>query len=245
MNSLICISHVPDTTTKIVFDAEGKALNANGVTFIVNPYDEFGLSRALELKEKSGQGNVVALCVGKADVEPTIRKALAVGADSGVRIDAEAQDAFYVASQIAEYAKGQSFDVIYMGKESIDNNGSEVPGMVAELLGIPYVSFATSLEVEGGKAKITREIDGGQEVLESTFPVILSCQKGIAEWRIPNMRGIMAARTKPLAVVAAAAAEMKTEVIHYELPAPKAGCVMIAPENVDAIVKVLADKGVI
>lgn len=244
MNLLICISHVPDTTTKVKFSADGSALDANGVTFVINPYDEFCLSRAMELKE---QGVVPAepkiLCVGGPEVEATIRKALGVGGTGGVRIDAPAQDAYAVAVQIANYIKANPQDIIMMGKESIDNNGSEVPAMVAELLDLPFVSFATKLEIQGGKAIVSREIDGGEEVIEVTPPFVLSAQKGLAEWRIPNMRGIMQARTKPLEVVPAAAVEAATKVETYTLPAAKTGMVTIAPDKVDELVKVLVEKG--
>src|SRR5688572_16505925 len=154
MKSLVCISHVPDTTTKIQYTPDGKALDKNGVTFIINPYDEFGLVRAIEFKEQTSQGNITVLCVGGADVEPTLRKALAIGADDAVRINSEPLDGMYVAQQIAAYAKGKGFDFIFFGKESIDGNGAEVPGMVAEYLELPFVSQAIHLSVEGGKAKV-------------------------------------------------------------------------------------------
>lgn len=245
MNILVCISHVPDTTTKIQFDAEGKGLNKNGVSWVIGPFDEYALSRALEFKEKSGQGKIVALCVGDKDVEPTIRKALAVGADEGVRIDASSRDSFFIAKQIAEYAKGKGYDLIMTGKESIETNESAVGGMVAELLGLPFVSFCAQLEVNNGVATVTREIDGGEEILEGKLPLVISAQKGIAEWRIPNMRGIMAARTKPLAVVPAAAADTYTQPVKYETPLGRQAVKMLPADDVAPLVQVLADKGVI
>jgi electron transfer flavoprotein beta subunit len=245
MKSLVCISHVPDTTTKIQYTADGKSLDKNGVTFIINPYDEFGLVRAIEFKEQSGQGNVTVLCVGGADVEPTLRKALAIGADDAVRIDAEPLDGMFVAEQIAAYAKGKGFDFIFFGKESIDSNGSEVPGMVAEYLDLPFVSQGIHLTVEGGKAKLQRELDGGYESIESSIPVVVSCQKGIAEWRIPNMRGIMMAKTKKLEVVAAAPGEAAVSTVKLELPPSKGGCVYIDAENAGSLVEMLVDKGLI
>lgn len=245
MKALICISHVPDTTTKVVFEADGSALNKAGVTFVINPYDEFGLSRAMEIKEKTNDCHITVICVGQADTEPTIRKALAVGADDAVRIDAAPSDSFFVASQIAAWAGDKGYDLIFAGKESIDSNGSAVPGMLAELLDLPLVSFATKLEIEGGKATLQREIDGGMEVVESSLPLVLSCQKGIAEWRIPNMRGIMAARTKPLTVVAPVAAEARTRAAAYVLPPAKTGCQYISPEQPEELVKILAEKGII
>jgi electron transfer flavoprotein beta subunit len=245
MNSLICISSVPDTTTKITFDASGKALNKAGVQFVINPYDEFALVRALEFKEKLNTGKVVVISVGEADVDQVLRKALAIVADEAVSIDAAPRDARFVAEQIAAYAKDKNFDLIMGGKESIDFNGSEVMGMVAALLELPFVSFATGLEVQGRTAEIRREIDGGTEVLECPLPLVLGAQKGMAEWRIPNMRGIMAARTKPLAVVKPIAAKNYTESVRFDLPPAKAGCKYIDPKNVHEVVKVLQEKGVI
>jgi len=246
MDILICISHVPDTTTKVKFLPDGSSLDGNGVSWVINPYDEFALSRALELNEqKVIEGKIDILCVGGADVEPTIRKALAVGGNGGVRIDANPKDAFEVATQIANYVKSNPYHIIMCGKESIDNNGSEVPAMVAELLGLPFVSFATKLEVKDGKCILTREFDGGEEVIEISGPFVLSAQKGLAEWRIPNMRGIMQARTKPLATVAAVATTPMTSIDAFELPAAKAGVQYIAPDKVDEIVKVLVEKGVL
>jgi electron transfer flavoprotein beta subunit len=245
MKSLVCISHVPDTTTKIQYTPDGKALDKNGVTFIINPYDEFGLVRAIEFKEQTGQGNVTVLCVGGPEVEQTLRKALAIGADDAVRINAEPLDGMYVAQQIAAYAKGKGFDFILFGKESIDSNGAEVPGMVAEYLELPFVSQAIHLAVEGGKAKVHRELDGGYESLETTIPAVISCQKGIAEWRIPNMRGIMMAKTKKLDVVAPAAVEAGVTTVKLELPPSKGGCTYFDAEDPSKLVEVLVDKGLI
>ncbi len=248
MKSLVCISHVPDTTTKIQYTADGKALDKTGVTFIINPYDELGLVRAIEFKEKSGQGNVTVLCVGNAEVEPTVRKALAIGADDAVRIDCgtAAIDGLYVAHQIAAYAKDKGFDFIFFGKESIESNGSEVPGMVAELLDMPFISQAIHLEAAGGKAQLQRELDGGYESIESSIPAVVSCQKGIAEWRIPNMRGIMMAKTKQLAVVVpAVATDVAVVTEKLELPIAKGGCTYIDAEDPGKLVEILVDKGLI
>ncbi len=244
MKILVCISHVPDTTTKIQFDAEGKALNKAGVTFIVCPYDEFALSRAAELKEKQG-ANVTILCVGKAEVDSTIRKAIAIVGDQAVRIDAEPLDAFYVAKQIAEYAKSQSFDLIMFGKESIDFNGSQVSGMVAELLDLPDVSFATSIEINGNNATLTREIDGGKEELTCDLPLVLSAQKGLAEWRIANVKGIMAARTKQIQVIAPVDVPYYTTTTKLSQPPAKQGCIYLKPEETDKLVQILSEKGAI
>jgi electron transfer flavoprotein beta subunit len=245
MNILICISHVPETTTRIQFDSSGKALNENGVTFVINPYDEFALSRALEFQETTKQVTITILCVGGPEVEPTIRKALAVGGEEGVRIDAPATDPHQVAQYIAEYAQSKSFDLIMMGKESIDFNGAEVPGMVAEILNLPFVSFATGLELNGNKAQVVREIEGGTELLEVELPFVLSAQKGLAEWRIANMRGIMAARKKPVHVIKPTSVPSIIQTVGFELPAGKSGCQMIDANDVDKLVDVLAAKGII
>ncbi|MFN0201670.1 MAG: electron transfer flavoprotein subunit beta/FixA family protein [Bacteroidia bacterium] len=245
MNILVCISQVPDTTTKIQFAADNKSLNASGVTFIINPYDEFGLSRALDMREKEGkQVSITALCVGKADTEQVIRKALAIGADKAVRVDAEPTDAYFVAQQIAAHCKENQYDIIFMGKESIDYNGCMVPGMVAEMLSMQFVSFATKLTLTGDKsADVNREIDGGEEVLNVSFPAVISCQKGLAEWRIPNMRGIMAARTKPLTVVAAAGTGYVTTT-SYSYPPAKGNCQYFkADSEVEALADALNGKG--
>lgn len=246
MKSLICISHVPDTTTKIQYDGEGKGLDKTGVTFVIGPYDEYGLVRGIEFKEQSGQGHVTALCVGSAEVEPTLRKALAIGADDAVRIDAEPKDSLTISRLIADYAEGKGFDFIFCGKESIADNKAEIPGMVAELLGLPLVASATKLEVEGDKAILHRELDGGYEVVESPLPMVVSCQKGIAEWRIPNMRGIMMAKRKPLKVeTPASEIAPATAPAKYELPPAKGECVYIDPDTPEKLVELLNDKGLV
>lgn len=244
MKALVCISHVPDTTTKIKYNAEGNALDANGVTFVINPYDEYGLVRAIEFKEATGQGSITVLSVGGADVEPTLRKALAIGADDAVRIDAQPGDARSVANMIADYARDKGFDVIFFGKESIDFNGSAVPGMVAELLDLPFISNAIKMDGGNGSAQLHREIAGGYEKVESSLPAVVSCQKGMSEWRIPNMRGIMMARKKQLQVVPGSGSAYVTTT-KLELPPPKAGCTYIEPEEAEKLIQMLSDKGVI
>jgi electron transfer flavoprotein beta subunit len=244
MNSLICVSHVPDTTTRIKFTPDNKDLDKNGVTFIINPYEEFGLARALEFREGGIAGEIVAITVGDVETEPTLRKALAVGADRAVRVDAAPTDSYFVAKQIAEHAKQGNYDLIWLGKESIDYNGSEVAGLVAEMLDLPYVSFAIKVEVDGNVAHIERELDGGVEVLEVEMPVVISCQKGIAEWRIPNMRGIMAARTKKLDVVPAVEAPQHTQTLSYELPKGRGDVQLLDANDPKALVDILANRGV-
>jgi electron transfer flavoprotein beta subunit len=242
MKILVCISKAPDTTSKIAFTEGNSKFDESGVQFIVNPYDEwYALVRALELKETIG-GTVTIVSVGGTDYEPVIRKALAIGADDAVRIDAAESDSLFVAKQIAAYAKGKNFDIIFCGKETINYNGSVVPGMIAELLDIPYVALAHKLDVAGNTATIEREIPGGEEVVEVNTPLVVSAAKGMAEQRIPNMRGIMAARTKSLTVEAAVAAEISTTIKTYSLPPAKSGCKFIAPENAGDLIRLLHEE---
>lgn len=242
MKILVCISQTPDTTAKISFNAEGTEFNSTGVQFIMNPYDEwYALVRACELRETLG-GTVVALNVGPAANETTIRKALAIGADEAVRIDAEPRSAAFVAKQIAEYAKPENFDLIFFGKETIDYNGSEVGAMVAEYLNLPYVSYASKLDLEGNKAILERDIEGGVELLEVELPLALSAAKGMAEQRIPNMRGIMMARTKPLHVVPPSAFEEPVKAVKFTMPPAKAGVKLVDPENMDELVRLLHEE---
>lgn len=242
MKILVCISQVPDTTTKISFTPDGKALNSAGVTFIINPYDELALTKALELKEAAGSGSVTAITVGDASTEPNIRKALAIGADDAVRIDAQPLDAFQVASLIADYARDKGFDLIFTGRESIDFNGGQVGGMIAELLDWPSVNVINSIVFNGNKATIERDIDGGREVVELESPMVVSAQKELTEPRIPNMRGIMAARSKPLAVVAPSNNQLLTEVQSLTLPPAKGGCKFVDVANVQELVNLLHNE---
>ena len=243
MKILVCISKTPDTTAKIAFTDNNTKFDNNGVQWIINPYDEwYALVRAIELKEADAS-TVIHLCtVGLADSDPIIRKALALGGDEAFRVNADSQDSFYIASQIAEVAKQGAYDLIFTGKETIDYNGSSVGGMVAELLNLPYISLAAKFELSGNKATITREIEGGEEVCEVEIPVLISCQKGMAEQRIPNMRGIMAARTKPLKVVEPVATDALTSVTSFELPPPKAGVKLVDPENVPELIRLLHEE---
>ncbi len=243
MKYLVCISLVPDTTTKISFtDGNTKFNNAN-VTWILNPYDEwYALVRALELKEAHG-GTVTVVNVGGAENDQVIRKALAIGADDAVRIDASGDiDASDVAANIAKVAKDGAYDIILTGKETINYNGSSIGGMIAENLDVAFVSYASKLDMNGNIATVEREIEGGKEIAEVATPFVLSAAKGMAEQRIPNMKGIMAAKTKPLNVVAATPASHLTTVVKYELPAEKAACKMIAPENMEQLVDLLHNE---
>jgi electron transfer flavoprotein beta subunit len=238
MKFLVCITQVPDTTTKITFTSDKKAFNSSGVQFIINPYDEIALTRALELKEALG-GTVTVINVGQPATEANIRKALAIGADDAIRINADPSDAYYVAWQIAEVAKKNGYDVILTGKESIDFNGGQIPGMIGEFMGIPSVSVATKLDINGNLATLEREVDGGKEVIESKLPFVAGAQKGMAEPRIPNMRGIMTARTKPLTVIEPATCNLLSSSALFDLPAAKGECKMIDPGNVAELLNLL------
>ncbi|MES2734008.1 MAG: electron transfer flavoprotein subunit beta/FixA family protein [Bacteroidota bacterium] len=238
MKILVCITQVPDTTTKITFTDNNTKFNKAGVQFITGPYDDYALSRAVELKEALG-GTITVLNVGEADTEPTIRKCLAIGADDAIRVNADPIDSWFVAVQIAEIAKQNNYDLILMGRESIDYNGGQVHGLVGELLGIPSLSPVMKLDIEGNKAKLSREIEGGKEYLEVNLPIVAGCQEPIAEWKIPNMRGIMSARTKPLLVVQPVAVDTFTTVDQYELPAPKGACKMIPADEAEKLISLL------
>lgn len=242
MKILVCISKTPDTTAKIAFTDNNTKFNEAGVQFIINPYDEwYALVRALELKETIG-ADVHLITVGAADCDPIIRKALALGGDEAFRVNADSADSYYIASQIAAHARDKQYDIIFTGKETIDYNGSGIGGMVAELLELPYVSIAAKFDLNGTVATVNREIEGGEEICEVSLPVVVSCQKGMAEARIPNMRGIMAARTKPLTVVEPVAADSLTAIVGFELPPAKAGVKLISPDNVEELVKLLHEE---
>jgi len=243
MKILVCISKTPDTTAKIAFTDNNTKFAGDGVQWIINPYDEwYALVRAIELKEKDPSAVIHLVTVGKADTEPVIRKALALGGDEAIRIDADPGDSFFVAAQIAAVAKETGYDLILTGKETIDYNNSATGGILAELLDMPYVSLATKFDLAGTTATLNREIEGGEETVEVSLPMVVSCQKGMAEARIPNMRGIMAARTKPLKVVAAAAIEALTSVERYELPPAKAGVKLVPADNPAELVRLLHEE---
>lgn len=243
MKILVCISQVPDTTTKIAFGDNNTTFNTQGVTMIINPYDEwYSLVRALELKESGAATAVHLVTVGKADAEPVIRKALALGGDEAIRIDTDSNDPYVVAAQIAAYAKSENYDLVLCGKESIDYNNGVVGGMLAEMLDMNYIGFATKIDVAGGTATVAREIEGGEETDTCALPVVISCQKGVAEARIPNMRGIMAARTKPLKVVAASDVQPLSQIVSYEMPPAKTGVKLISADNMDELVSLLHNE---
>jgi electron transfer flavoprotein beta subunit len=243
MKILVCISKTPDTTSKIAFKDNNTKFDEAGVQWIINPYDEwYALVRAIELKEKDASIALHLITVGGADAEPIIRKALALGGDEAIRVNAQSDDRYFIAAQIAEVAKQGGYDLVFTGKETIDFNSSSVGGMVAELLDMPYISLATKFEVSGTIATVNREIEGGEEVNEVSLPAVISCQKGVAEQRIPNMRGIMAARTKPLKVAEPAAIDQLTSVVSYETPPPKAGVKLVPADNVAELVRLLHEE---
>jgi electron transfer flavoprotein beta subunit len=243
MKILVCITKTPDTTAKIAFTDNNTKFAEAGVQWIINPYDEwYALVRAIELKEKDPSTVIHLITVGAADAEPIIRKALALGGDEAIRVNATSQDSFYIASQIAEVAKQGAYDLVFTGKETIDYNGSSIGGMVAELIDLPYVSLAIKFELNGTTATITREIEGGEEVSEVALPVVVSCQKGMAEQRIPNMKGIMGARTKPLKVVEPAQIEPLTSIVSFETPPPKAGVKLVPADNPEELVRLLHEE---
>jgi electron transfer flavoprotein beta subunit len=242
MKILVCITHVPDTTTKIKFKDNDTQFDDNGVQFITGPYDDYALSRGIELKEQIAGSTLTVLNVGTAETEQTIRKALALGADDAIRIDAAPTDSYFVAEQIAIVCKQNNYDLILMGRESIDFNGGQVHGIVGDMLGIPSLSPVMKLDIEGNIAKMDREIEGGKEHLEAALPLVLGCQEPIAEWKIPNMRGIMSARTKPLTVVAVSNPEILTQTTKFELPPPKGACKMISADQAETLIDLLKNE---
>ncbi|MEX2514246.1 MAG: electron transfer flavoprotein subunit beta/FixA family protein [Cyclobacteriaceae bacterium] len=241
MKILVCITHVPDTTSRIQFTDGNTRFDKSGVQFIIGPYDDYALARAVELKEESG-GSITVLNVGEVETEPTLRKALAIGADEAIRVNAHPADSFFVASQIAQIAKDGSYDLILMGRESIDYNGGMVHGMVGELLDIPSISPVMKLDIEANLGKMSREIEGGKEQIEVALPFIAGCQEPIAEWKIPNMRGIMSARSKPLNVVDPVPGKEMTKVKNYTLPPAKGAVKLIDKDQVEELVQLLKNE---
>ena len=244
MKILVCISHVPDTTSKINFTENDTKFDANGVQFVINPNDEFGLTRAMWFKEKQG-ANVTVVNVGGAETEPTLRKALAIGADAAIRVNTAATDGFSVAKQLAHVVKDGGYDLVIAGRESIDYNGGMVPGMVAGLTDANFVNNCIGLEIEGDNVKAVREIDGGKETIATALPLVVGGQKGLVEesdLKIPNMRGIMMARQKPLTVVEPIAVESETASAKFEKPAPKGAVKLVSPDNLDELINLLHNE---
>jgi len=242
MKILVCVSKTPDTTAKIAFTADGSEFDSSGVSYIMNPYDEwYALVRAVELMEKNG-GSVTIINVGDASNDQTIRKGLAIGATNAVRVNAQPKSSLFIAKQIAEHAKGEGYDLIFCGKESIDYNGSEVGAMVAEFLDLPFISYGSKLEMEGNTATIERDIEGGIERLQVDAPFVVSAAKGMAEQRIPNMMGIMKAKKKPFTVIEPVDFPDHATPVSYALPAAKTGVKLVDPENMDELVRLLHEE---
>lgn len=244
MNILVCISHVPDTTSKINFTDDDTKFNTNGVQFVINPNDEFGLTRAMWFKEKQG-AKVTVANVGGAETEPTLRKALAIGADAAIRVNTVATDGFSVAKQLAKIVEDGGYDLIIAGRESIDYNGGMVPGMLAGLLGANFVNNCIGLEIDGTSVTAMREIDGGKETVATSLPLVIGGQKGLVEesdLKIPNMRGIMMARKKPLTVADSVDVTAGTNSVSFEKPAPKGAVKLVSADNLDELVNLLHNE---
>ena len=244
MNILVCISSVPDTTSKINFTDNNTKFDSNGIQFVINPYDEFGLTRAMILKESTA-GKVTVITVGDATVEPVMRKALAIGADDAVRINMVPTESYSVALEISNYIKQNNFDIIIAGRESIDYNGGAVPGMIAEMTDLPFVNACIGLEIEGDNAKLVREIDGGKEMISCSLPMVVGGQKGLvleSELRIPNMRGIMQSRTKPLSVIEPTSSNTYSSSVSFAKPEEKGGCKLVDESNVSELVDLLHNE---
>lgn len=244
MKILVCISHVPDTTSKINFTENDTKFDTNGVQFVINPNDEFGLTRAMWFKEKQGAA-VDVVTVGNKSTEPTIRKALAIGADEAYRIDTDPLDGYQVAKELAKVAKDGAYDLIIAGRESIDYNGGMVPGMLAKLIGANFINTCVSLEIEGETATAVREIDGGKETLTSSLPLVIGGQKGLVEesdLKIPNMRGIMMARKKPLHLVEPLSTDTQTEAKYFRKPEPKGEVTLVDADDLDKLIDLLHNE---
>ena len=244
MKILVCISHVPDTTSKINFINNDSQFDTNGVSFVINPNDEFGLTRAIWFQEQQA-ANVTVINVGGAETEPTLRKALAIGANEAIRINANPTDGFYVAKQLAAVIKDGGYDLIIAGKESLDYNGGMVPGMLAGILGYNFLNSCTAVTVDGNNVTASREIDGGKETISTTLPLIIGGQKGLVEekdLRIPNMRGIMTARSKALTVLEPIEVSADTSAIKFEKPAAKSAVKLVSADNLDELINLLHNE---
>ena len=244
MKILVCISHVPDTTSKINFINGDSEFDTNGVQFVINPNDEFGLTRAIWFQEQQG-ATVTVVNVGGPETEPTLRKALAIGANEAIRVNANPTDGFFVAKQLAEVIKTGDYDLIIAGKESLDYNGGMVPGMLAGILGYNFLNSCVEVTIDGTSVKAAREIDGGKEIVSTTLPLIIGGQKGLVEekdLRIPNMRGIMTARTKTLTILEPVAAASETKAVKFEKPAPRSAVKLVSADNLDELINLLHNE---
>lgn len=241
MKILVCVSVVPDTTTKITFNDNDTTFDKSGVQFIINPYDELALTRAIEIAEQNS-GIIDVITVGEIDCDPIIRKALAMGANEAFRINAHPVNSMFVAQQIANHAKNNNYDLILTGRESIDYNGGMVQGLIAGILNLPIINVVTELELEGKSVKANRDIDGGRQTVSASLPCVISAQKDLCEPRIPNMRGIMMARSKPLTMIEPKGDFNYTQVVKYELPPTKTGVKLIDAENAESLIDILHNE---
>ena len=244
MKILVCISSVPDTTSKINFTPDNCKFDPTGVQFIINPNDEFCLTKAILLKEKLG-ATITLINVGTAETEPILRKAYAIGADDIIRIDAIPTDALMVATEIAKVAKEGAYDLIICGKESLDYNGGMVGGYLAALLDLPFINKCIGLEIEGNSVTAAREVEGGKELLSASLPLVIAGQKGLTQekdLRIPNMRNLMAARTKAIEVRTAEAASKGTTIVGFEKMPAKQPVKMIAADDLDTLINLLENE---
>jgi electron transfer flavoprotein beta subunit len=244
MKILVCISHVPDTTSKINFTNNDTEFDKNGVQFVINPYDEFCLTRAMWFKEKQG-ASVTVVNVGGAETETTLRKALAIGADDAIRVNINPTDGFLVAKELAAVVKNGAYDLVLAGKESADYNGQMVPGMLASLVDFNFVNGCVEMEVDGTSVSAKREIDGGAEIISTALPLVIGGQKGLVEekdLRIPNMRGIMMARKKPLQVLDATGNDAATAIASFEKPAAKGAVKLVDADNLDELIDLLHNE---
>jgi len=244
MKILVCISHVPDTTSKINFTNNDSQFDTNGVQFVINPNDEYGLTRAIWFQEQQG-ATITVVNVGGVETESTLRKALAIGANDAIRVNTNPTDSFFVAKQLAEVIKNGAYDLIIAGKESLDYNGGMVPGMIAGILRYNFLNSCTDLIVDGNSVKAIREIDGGRETVSTTLPLIIGGQKGLVEekdLRIPNMRGIMTARTKSLTVVEPVDVSIHTKAVKFEKPTPKSAVKLVDADNLDELISLLHNE---
>ena len=244
MKILVCISHVPDTTSKINFKDDNSKFDSNTVQFVINPNDEFGLTRAMWFKERQG-ATVDVVNVGDSETEPTLRKALAIGADTAIRVDTQAKDGFAVAIEISKIAKDGGYDLIIAGRESIDYNGGMVPGMISALTNINFIDKCIALNISGNSVEAAREIEGGKENISTQLPLIIGSQKGLVEesdLRIPNMRGIMMARKKELVVVKTTEDPSATHSKSFEKPQPKGDVTLVSPDDIEKLIDLLHNE---
>lgn len=244
MKILVCINSVPDTTSKINFTADKTAFDKTGIQWVINPLDEFALSKAIKLQESQG-ATVTVVNVGDASTEPVIRKALAIGANDAIRVNTEAKDSFSVAKELAAVATNGNYDLILCGKESLDYNGAAVPAMLAQLLNQPFINACVGLNVDGEEISAIREIEGGKETVSVKLPLVIAGQKGLVEEKeliIPNMRGIMSARTKVLNVVEPTNSEVKVDSVSFDSVPPRAAVKLVDADNLDELVRLLHEE---